>query len=147
MQENRFRQTPPTAPQYTPPVQTPPQYTPPVQTTPKYTPPQNTPWQYPPQYLPQKKLPSGRGKSIAGFVLGVLSLSMMSGGLLPSVLGIIFSAIGMKQCKTPSRDLAVAGLILSIIALSITLFSAALSAAIFYLGNAGLGIDGYTEFF
>jgi hypothetical protein len=63
-----------------------------------------------------KKAPKRSGSSITGFVLGILALSLCwipFFGLTVAVLGIVFSGIGMGR---DLRGLAIAGLILSIIA-------------------------------
>ncbi len=60
---------------------------------------------------------------ITGFVLGLVSLIFVwipYIGLIGAVLGIIFSAVGMRA-QTGGKGLAIAGLVLSIITATISL--------------------------
>ena len=71
----------------------------------------------------------GRGKAVAGLVLGIIS---MIAWLLPivglpiSIVGIVLAAQGRRSVSR--RTLATVGLVLSIIALVLTLINAALGA-------------------
>lgn len=63
--------------------------------------------------------------AIAGFVLGIVAIVISfipCGGIfafLPAILGIIFSYIGLLKAKTTGqgKEMAIAGLILSILAI------------------------------
>jgi len=64
----------------------------------------------------------GRGMAVAGLVIGIISLVMAFipiFGIIPPILGIIFSAAGMRSVS--SRGQAVAGLICSLIALVLSI--------------------------
>jgi hypothetical protein len=63
------------------------------------------------------------GAGIAGFVLGILAIitaPFFLGGIL-GLIGIILSAVSMKNHLKRGRGLAVAGLVLSIVAIAIAL--------------------------
>jgi len=62
---------------------------------------------------------SKKGMSIAGFVLGILSLLVPFFGVILGIVGIVLSAIAIKH-KQGIKGLAVAGLVLSIISLGLT---------------------------
>jgi len=62
---------------------------------------------------------SRKGLSIAGFVLGILSLLVPFFGIILGIVGIVLSAIAIKH-KQGIKGLAVAGLVLSIISLGLT---------------------------
>lgn len=71
----------------------------------------------------EKKNASKNGFAIAGFVLSLVSLF----ALWPlAILGVIFSAIGLKSEK---RGLAIAGLVIGIVALTLVLIAGATLAA------------------
>lgn len=63
---------------------------------------------------------SKKGFSIAGFILGILSLLVPFFGLLLGIVGIVLSAIALKN-KQGIKGLAIAGLVLSIVSLGLTL--------------------------
>ena len=65
--------------------------------------------------------PSKNGLAVASLVMGILGMCFMFGGFIFDILGIIFGALSLKSQK---QGFAKAGLILSIvaIALSILLF-------------------------
>jgi len=73
--------------------------------------------------------------AVAALIMGILSLALgwwlpipYIGWILP-ILGIIFGAIGIK--KTPEKKgMAVAGLVLSIVALAVALIIAVACAAV-----------------
>jgi len=59
-----------------------------------------------------------KGLSIAGFVLGILSLLVPFLGTILGIIGIVLSAIALKN-KQGIKGLAIAGLILSIISVGL----------------------------
>lgn len=66
--------------------------------------------------------PKNNGKCIASLVLGIASITICCGGLLPAILGIIFSILGKKDVtnnptayKPASKGMATAGLVCSIL--------------------------------
>lgn len=64
--------------------------------------------------------PSGKGFAIASLVLGIVSVCTCCGGLLPSVLGLIFGIIS-KSKQSENNGMAIAGIILSSIGIVISL--------------------------
>ncbi len=86
----------------------------------------SSPWGDAPQSNP---LPadSGKGLSIAGFVLGIVSLvfsclgAIALAGLIPSIVGIVLSSIGRKKAKLAGAPtgLGTAGFVMSIISCAI----------------------------
>ncbi len=64
--------------------------------------------------------PSGKGYAIASLVLGIVSVCTCCGGLLPSVLGLIFGIIS-KSKQSENNGMAIAGIILSSIGIVISL--------------------------
>lgn len=64
--------------------------------------------------------PSGKGFAIASLVLGIVSVCTCCGGLLPSVLGLIFGTIS-KSKQSENNGMAIAGIILSSIGIVISL--------------------------
>ena len=86
---------------------------------------------YPP-YYPQKA--SGGGKAIASLVLGIIG---MFAWLLPIVglpVTITGLVLGVKSKYSENRGMAIAGIILTIIGLTLTVVNAAVGA---YLGATG----------
>lgn len=79
------------------------------------------------QYYPQSY--GGDGLAIAGFILGLIGLllSWSCFGLIFSVVGLILSGCGMRSQQ---RGLAVAGLVLSLVAIAITVTLVAIGVAI-----------------
>lgn len=68
---------------------------------------------------PRKKF---SGKGIAGFVLSLVGLFIF--GIPCGILGVVFSSIAMKETKTKNlrgKGLAIAGLVISIIDIVLTL--------------------------
>lgn len=73
------------------------------------------------QTTPTPASSNGKGLGIAGLVLGILAaiisfipcLGMWA--ILPGVIGIVLSAISMKQAGTGAKGMAIAGLVCSII--------------------------------
>lgn len=64
--------------------------------------------------------PSGKGFAIASLVLGIVSVCTCCGGLLPSVLGLIFGIIS-KSKQSENNGMAIAGIILSSIGIVVSL--------------------------
>lgn len=64
--------------------------------------------------------PSGKGFAIASLVLGIVSVCTCCGGLLPSVLGLIFGIISKSE-QSENNGMAIAGIILSSIGIVISL--------------------------
>ena len=75
----------------------------------------------PPVTMPHPSLQQRNGMATAGLVFGVLSNLCAFGSVFPA-LGIIFSAIGLSRhdprYHSSGRTLAIAGLVLSIIAIA-----------------------------
>ena len=102
-----------------------PGYMPPAgyaQPGPGYVPPAGYAQQFYPGvgYVPPIPDPA-KGMAIAGFVLGIISVCLSCvpiGGSVFAALGITFSALGQKSVT--SHGLAVAGLVISIIAMVIS---------------------------
>ena len=72
-------------------------------------------------------VPKTNGMAITGLVMGILTwtFGLCCGGPVFAVLGIIFSAVGISQInkstgKSTGKGMAVAGLILSIVGLLVT---------------------------
>ena len=62
---------------------------------------------------------STNGKAIAGFVLGLISL-MINFFWIPSILGIVFSAVGLAQISKSNQKgkvFAIVGLVASIVSI------------------------------
>ena len=72
------------------------------------------------QQFPSYEQPSGKGFAIASLVLGIVSVCTCCGGLLPSVLGLIFGIIS-KSKQSENNGMAIAGIILSSIGIVISL--------------------------
>jgi hypothetical protein len=82
---------------------------------------------------PQTHQSAGNGMAVAGFVMGLLSIFLFwipcLGSIFP-LLGLIFSGVGISNAKKPDRNgkgrgLAIAGLVLSLITLIISVLIAA----------------------
>ncbi|MBQ2253055.1 MAG: DUF4190 domain-containing protein [Clostridia bacterium] len=99
-----------------------------------------------PVYTAPVVAPKKSGKAIAGLVLGICGLVFMFAqafiGLICSILGIVFSALGRKECDATGkagRSMATAGLVCSIVALGIVVvvLVIAIAAAGAVLGALG----------
>ncbi len=86
------------------------------------------------QYVSYEQ-PSGKGFATASLVLGIVSVCTCCGGLLPSVLGLIFGIISRSKQKE-NNGMAVAGIILSAIGIIISLV-VIVTAIICSLNNPG----------
>ncbi|MHC4444905.1 MAG: DUF4190 domain-containing protein [Planctomycetota bacterium] len=78
--------------------------------------------------------PQGKGKAIASLVLGIIGLL---GWCLPIVglpVTIIRLVLGIKALPTPSRGMAIAGIVLCILGLVASIVNAIIGA---YLGATG----------
>ena len=78
--------------------------------------------------------------AIAGLVLGILSIPLFSCFFIFSILGLIFSCVGLSQIKRSAgqqtgRGLAIAGIVLSCLGLLIVLGLFLLFGALAMLGN------------
>lgn len=95
-----------------------------------YPPPGAYPQGYPPYGMPRPH-DQGGGLAIAGLVLGIISmiawLLPICGGLT-SIIGIVLSALGRRSVS--HRTMATVGLVLSIIALVLTIANAVAGAVI-----------------
>lgn len=88
-------------------------------------------------YQPQ---PAGTsGFAIAGFVLSIVAIFLNGFFFIPSILGIIFSCIGLSQCKKGKggKGLAIAGLVISIVFLVIylALIAVSVTAVSYYVAD------------
>lgn len=84
------------------------------------------------QPLSYQPLPTepGKGMAVAGLTLGIISLVIAFVpvfGIIPPVLGIIFSAVGMRSVTRHGQ--AVAGLVCSLIAVFLSLLMIAVYTA------------------
>ena len=73
--------------------------------------------------------------AIVGLVLGIIGIFMGFYGIVP-ILGIIFSAVGLKQIEVTGeggKELALAGLICSVIGLVLTFVGMVFCGAAFFL--------------
>jgi hypothetical protein len=76
----------------------------------------------------------GKGKSIAGMVLGILSVLtcwLPYVGLILGIIGLILSALGLKN--EDARGMAIAGLVTSIIGIILGLWPVLFAATIIAL--------------
>ncbi|MCH5296177.1 MAG: DUF4190 domain-containing protein [Ruminococcus sp.] len=85
---------------------------------------QNQPYQYQ-QYQEQPE--SGKNFAIASLVMGILSL-VCCGSFVFSILGIIFGVIS-KQRQKENNGMATAGLVLSIIAIALSIIGIIIAVA------------------
>lgn len=66
--------------------------------------------------------PTTNGKAITGFILGITGLTVPYLGFLTAIVGIVFSSISLKELKNTQqagKGLAIAGLVLGIISVSL----------------------------
>lgn len=84
------------------------------------------------QYNPQQNAPTS-GLAIASLVLGIIGVfASWFTVMIPSILGLIFGAVALKQCKERNlngRGLALAGFICSIVVMVICLIMFILALA------------------
>ena len=95
------------------------------------------------QYAAQPQTGATNGFAIAALILGIIGITFVLNILLiPSILAIIFGAVGLGKAKKTGtgRGMSIAGLVLGIISLAIVIIGIAiLSAGIMYgLGSLGL---------
>jgi hypothetical protein len=76
----------------------------------------------------------GNGKAIASLVLGVVGLGAWLIPILGAPVTLIALILGVKGLKTGRRGMAMAGLVLSIIGLVLTIVNASIGA---YMGATG----------
>ena len=104
---------------------------------------------YPLNNQPQKK--GGSGMSIAGFVISLISLLCCCLGpyisIALSVLGLIFSIIGIVSSKKTGKanGLAIAGVVISVVSI---IFWGTMVAIVLYLGEEGINeiLKNYPEY-
>ena len=116
-------------PQYGQPQNRQAQYQPPQYQPPQYQPPQYQQPPYGQQYYAQpvygaRPEAPGNGLCIAGMVCGILSLLFLCSSflsLVPAILGIVLSAVGLSKAKKAGvkNGMAIAGLVTSSLALVI----------------------------
>ena len=86
--------------------------------------------------------PQTNSMAIAGLVLGILSIPLFSCLFVFSILGLIFSCMGLSQIKKSNaqqsgRGLAIAGIVLSCLGLLMGVGMFLLFGALAMLGNNG----------
>ena len=99
------------------------QYQPPQYQPPQYQPPYGQQYYAQPVYGARPEAP-GNGLCIAGMVCGILSLLFLCSSflsLVPAILGIVLSAVGLSKAKKAGvkNGMAIAGLVTSSLALVI----------------------------
>ena len=110
-------------PQYGQPQNRQAQYQPPQYQPPQYQPPYGQQYYAQPVYGARPEAP-GNGLCIAGMVCGILSLLFLCSSflsLVPAILGIVLSAVGLSKAKKAGvkNGMAIAGLVTSSLALVI----------------------------
>ena len=94
-------------------------YEQPQYSAPQYSAPQYSAPEYDTQYAqnynqptyPVKQKEEGKGMAIASLVIGILSVTCCCGGILPSILAVVFGFISKSQ-KKENNGMALAGIIL-----------------------------------
>lgn len=69
-----------------------------------------------------------KGLGVASIVCGVMSWIVLAIVLAP--MGVVFGCLALKSKDNSTRNLAIIGLIVSVVALSLTLFSYAIIAGV-----------------
>ena len=82
---------------------------------------------FPTQSMPSLQVRRTNGMAVAGFLLSLFALFCCCCGPVPSILGLVFSCIGLVQTNRDplqsGRGLAIAGIVLAAIGLMISLIS------------------------
>ena len=97
---------------------------------PQYSAPQYSAPEYDTQYTqnynqptyPVKQKEEGKGMAIASLVIGILSVTCCCGGILPSILAVVFGFISKSQ-KKENNGMALAGIILGFVGIVIGIVS------------------------
>lgn len=87
-----------------------------------------------PGAVPESAAPAGNGKAIAALVLGILGLGAWCLPILGAPVTIVGLVLGCKALNSPARGMAMAGVVLCIIGLVLTIANAAVGA---YMGATG----------
>ena len=83
----------------------------------------------------EHQLPTtGGGKAVASLVLGIISLLSWCLPFIGLPVAIVGLVLGIKDRQSPNRGMAIAGIVMSVIGLVLSLINAAIGA---YLGVTG----------
>ncbi|MFF2480659.1 DUF4190 domain-containing protein [Paenibacillus sp. NPDC058071] len=103
-------------------------------------PPPPYPQQQQQKWTPPPYAPKTNGKAIAALVLGLCAFSFIYVGYIIGIVGIIFSALALKELKhseQQGRGMAIAGLVINIVVTSLYTIAVLIFLIILIIGLSG----------